>query len=93
MSTDRQVYDVQKRARAGTTATLRAVVVLYVLYLGWMILRNYFQGTSTLPPWLAWLAGLGFAAAALGFAVYTYRRYKADLAAAVIRPAPESESE
>ena len=30
-------YDIQKRARAGTAATFRAVVAGYIAYLGWKV--------------------------------------------------------
>lgn len=72
-------YDIQKRARAGTRATLRAAVALYIVYLGWSVIRGVREGTSAMAPWIGWTAGLVFIAAALGFGVYALRRYRLDL--------------
>ena len=92
MNGDRPVYNVQKRAKAGTTATFRAAASIYIAYLGYTILRNYLRGESAVPPWASWLAGIGFIAAALAFGFYTLKRYRADLAAAAV-PASEPEEE
>ena len=72
-------YDIQKRARAGTRATLRAVVALYIAYLGWSVIRGVREGTSTMAPWIGWTAGLVFIAAALGFGIYVLKRYRREL--------------
>ena len=92
MSGGKPEYDMQKRTRAGTAAALRAAGALYILYLGYSILRGYLEGTSTLPAWVAWLAGVVFICAPLAFGVYIVRRYKADLAAARIEPEGEEKS-
>lgn len=86
-------YDIQLRAKAGTAATFRGAVALYIIYLGWTILRNCLEGSSTLPLWLGWVAGIGFITAALGFGVYAFKRYRIDLEAAKLPPAEEQEDE
>ena len=81
-------YDENRRQKAVTFATLRTVAVVYFLYLAWTILRDSLQGASALPVWLSWTSGIVFAAAAVLFALYTWRRYYRDL-----RPAHQGESE
>ena len=39
-------YDIQKRAKAGTAATLRAVISVYIIYLGWTVLKGVRNGSS-----------------------------------------------
>ena len=93
MNGERPVYNVQKRARAGTTATLRAVAAIYIFYLGLTVLRGTLRGSSPVPAWIAWTAGLVFMGGALAFVCYAYRRYRADLAAAIVTPQEETEAE
>ena len=76
-------YDVQKRARAGTKATLRGVVALYVAFMGYRLLRSArLAEESTMPIDLRWGFGLGMIAAALIFGVYIWKRWRADVEAA-----------
>ena len=86
-------YDIQKRARAGTSATLRACVSLYLIYLGCQIIRNALNGTTTMSLGLSWLFGGVLIAAALGFGWYILRRYRSDLEAARIARTPEEIAE
>ena len=79
-------YDIQKRARADTTALLRAVVAGYILYLGWNIVA---ARDSAMPPTAAKLAGAVFMTAAIAFGVYTWKRWRLDLEAARL---PETEN-
>lgn len=72
-------YDIQKRAKAGTTATFRAVVAGYLAYLGWQIATA--EG-SAVPPLAARLIGGAFIAAAIAFGVYIWKRWRLDLEAA-----------
>ena len=83
-------YDVQKRAKAGTAATFRAVVCIYVMYLGSNLCRGTADGTSTLPPWAGWLCGIFFILAGLAFGIYTWNRYRIDKEAARL---PETDEE
>ena len=75
-------YDIQKRARAGTAATFRAVVALYILYLGYKLIRGVTDGSSTMLPWQGWAFGLLFFLAGLAVGYYAWRRYRIDLEAA-----------
>ena len=75
-------YDMQKRARAVTSATLRAVVALYIGYLGYNIIKGVREGTTTMAPGIGWTAGLFFLAAALGVCFYAWKRYRQDVEAA-----------
>jgi hypothetical protein len=85
---DRELeYDIAKRARASNVATLRAVVAAYLLYLGGSLIWDMLKGKSTLSPAFAWIAGLGFIAAALVFGFYTWKRWRAELEAAKLPPA------
>ncbi len=85
-------YDLQKRAGAGTRATLRSCVCLYLGYLGFQLIRNADSAESTMSPQLAWVFGLLLLAAAIGFGVYVIFRYRADLEAARL-PAEERTEE
>lgn len=82
MKQERFEYDVQKRARAGTAATLRAAVSVYLIYLGWTVIRGIRNGDSPVPIWVGGLAALVFAVAAIGFGVYAWKIYRRDLEAA-----------
>lgn len=86
-------YDPQKRARAVTAATLRAAVALYIVYLGWNIIKGVREGGTTMAPWLGWTAGLLFIAAALGFAFYAWKRYRQDVEAARLPVSEDSADE
>ena len=68
--------------RAVNFFALRAAVALYLIYLGFDLFRSYLVGASTLSPTAAWLCGPGFMAAGLLFALYSWRRYRREIAAA-----------
>jgi hypothetical protein len=80
-------YDIAKRAKATNAATLRAVVAAYLLYLGGSLIWDMLKGKSTMSPVLAWIAGLGFIAAALAFGYYTWKHWHAEVEAARLTPA------
>lgn len=82
MNNDTFEYDIQKRARAGTAATCRAVVALYVLYLGYKLIRGVMDGSSTMQPWQGWAFGVFFLLAGLAVGYYAWRRWRIDLEAA-----------
>ena len=79
-------YNVQKRAKAGTSATLRAVVALYLLYLGYQLLRSAAAGSGEFPAWAGWTFGMFFLLAGLGFGVYIWKRWRTDVEAARLTP-------
>lgn len=72
-------YDIQKRAKAGTTATFRSVVAGYIAYLGWKVATA--EGGS-MPPLAARLIGCAFLVAAAAFGIYTWKRWRLDVEAA-----------
>lgn len=65
-------YDVQERAKAGTKATFRAVVALYIAYLGYKLIREPQAGWSV-------AVGVAFIAAALAFGYYIWRQWHIDV--------------
>ncbi len=75
-------YDVQRRARAGTSATLRALVAGYLLYLAWQIVKGVRTGETSMSPAVAYAAAAFFAIAALAFVVYLIRRWRKEVEAA-----------
>ena len=85
-------YDIQKRAKAGTAATLRAVISVYVIYLGWKVLKGVLNGSSPVPVWVGWLVAIVFTAAAIAFGVYTWKTWHRDLEAARL-PANDGDCE
>ena len=91
MKDDHLEYDIQKRARAGTAATLRAAVALYVIWIGVKIIRGVSDGSSAMSPVLAWIAGLVFITSSLVFGIFIWRRWRADLEAARL-PSGENDS-
>ena len=86
-------YDIQKRAKAGTAATLRAVISVYVIYLGWTVLKGVLNGSSPVPVWVGWLVAIVFTVGAVGFGVYTWKPYLRDREAARLPVLPEEEKD
>ena len=80
---DRPKYNVQRHNKATMGVSLRAVVALYLAYLGWKVIRSRGEGTS-LAPWMSIAIGLLFIAVAVAFGAYTYRCYQRDLKAAEV---------
>ena len=68
-----------KRARAINSATLRACVSLYLIYLGYQVIRNGINGNTTMSLPLCLLFGILLMAAAVGFGIYILKRYLSDL--------------
>ena len=83
-------YDIQKRARAGTRATLRALVAGYLVYLAWQIVKGVRTGASTMAPAVAWAAAAFFSLAAIAVGVYAFKSWRAELEAARL---PDGEEE
>ena len=90
---NRVEYDVQRRARAGTSATLRALVAGYLVYLAWQIVKGVRSGETSMSPAVGYAAAAFFLLAALGFAVYLIRRWKQEVEAARLPVAEERASE
>ncbi len=84
-------HDLQARTRAGTTAALRGVVSLYLLYLAWQLIKDARSGQEDIPTAVAYLAAAVFALVAIGFAVYIVKRWRADVKAS--RPSGNDEKE
>ncbi len=85
-------YDVQRRARAGTGATLRALVAGYLIYLAWQIVKGVRSGETNMPPALAYGAAIFFTLAAIAFVVYLIRRWRAEVEAARLPAAEPAEN-
>ena len=85
-------YDIQKRAKAGTAATLRAVISVYIIYLAWSVLKGVRNGSSPVPVWVGWLVAIVFTAAAIAFGFYTWKTYLRDKEAARL-PADDGDGE
>ena len=94
---NRVEYDVQRRARAGTSATLRALVAGYLVYLAWQIVKGVRSGETSMSPAVGYAAAAFFLLAALVFAVYLIRRWKKEVEAARLpadrEEAPQGEGE
>ena len=67
--------------RAANFFALRLAVAAYLVYLGFDLLRDWLGGGSTLSAAAAWGFGLGFMAAGLGFAVYSFLSWRRGAAA------------
>ena len=86
-------YDMQRRAKAGTSAVLRALVAGYLLYIAWQIVKGVRSGESSMSPAVAYLAAGFFALAAAAFLVYLIRRWRADVEAARLPASEETKAE
>ena len=83
-------FDIQKRTRANTTASFRALVVGYLAWLGWKIANAEEGSMSALT---AQLISAAFMIAALGFGVYTWKRWRSDLESARLPDAIQEQEE
>ena len=68
--------DAARKSRAGNRAALRLAVAVYLLYLGYSILRDMLTGISSLSPVLGWTAGAAFIVCGLLFGRYSWKRWK-----------------
>ena len=73
-------WSPEAKGSAAGMVILRAAVAGYLIYLGYMLIRDHLNGKSTLAPWLSWLFGVLFILAGAGFGWFTYKRYRADTA-------------
>ena len=81
MDEKKKEKDAASKNRSGNFFALRLAVSAYLVYLGFDILRDYLSGVSTLPIVSAWGFGVGFMVAGLGFALYSFLRYRRETAA------------
>ena len=81
-SAPQPVYHPARKARAGRTMALRVRVGMSVLYLARQIASGGASGTSPIPQWGVVALTAAFAAVAVGFGYYAWRRYRSDLKAA-----------
>jgi len=65
-----------ERARESSFTVVRALVAVYLVYLGFSLLRGTTDGGTAMPLHLKWFFSLLFIAAGLLFAVYTWRRWR-----------------
>ena len=72
----------RSRSKALNFAALRAVVAVYLIYLGVTLILDMMKGESALSPIAAWALGLLFVLAGAGFGLYTWRRWKREAASA-----------
>ncbi|WP_296691021.1 hypothetical protein [Ruminococcus sp.] len=69
-------YDQVKYSKALRFAALRFIVAVYICYLAFKIAS---ADDTTMSKTLCWIIGGVFIAAAIGFGVYSYKRFHADL--------------
>ena len=79
-------YNEQKRSKASISAVLRAIVAFYLAYLGWTIAQNSGGEDTTMLPWMGWTICAVFFVVAIGFGVYTMKRYQTELKDAELPP-------
>lgn len=85
---EKKRYHVVRKNQADMKGLLRGLVSVYLLYLGWRLISGAGHD-SAFPPALSCLAGGLFAAAALAFGFFAWRRYLADRKAAELTPEEE----
>ena len=78
---ERKVYHYEQKNRAGVRAALYAVVAVYIGYLGYRTTPLYAEPDG-LSVTMAWALGAVLMLCAVGVLIYTWRRYKRELAAA-----------
>ncbi|MCR5089504.1 MAG: hypothetical protein K6C08_08340 [Oscillospiraceae bacterium] len=88
---NRLEYEVQRRAKAGTAATLRCLVAGYILYLAWQIAKGGASGNTSMSPALSYAAAAVFAAVAVFFIVYSLKRWRQEAEAARLPPERDQE--
>lgn len=77
MSQPNKRYHVLRKQKADMKALLRALVSCYLLYLAWKL-----WGAADFSQALRLLSAGAFAAAAVGFGLFTWKQYQADRKAA-----------
>ena len=83
---DQPRYNEQMRSKASIAAVLHSIVAFYLAYLGWTVAQNSGGEDTTMAPWTGWVICAVFILVAIGFGVYTLKRYQAELKAAELPP-------
>lgn len=89
---DKKVYHYEKKNRAHVRAVLYAVVAVYIGYLGCRTTPLYGEPDG-LSVTMAWVLGIGLVICAAAVLVYTWMRYKRELADAEYTPEEYEELE
>ncbi len=84
-------YNVVRKNSADLRALLRGFVAAYLLYLGWKLIASG-GDASSFPPAVGYAVGGLFAAGAIAFGCYTWKRYRADLRDAELTPEEAEEA-
>lgn len=79
-------YHMVRKQQADTKALLRALVSGYLLWLAWKLAST---NAPDLPQAARYLAGGLFAAGAIVFGLFAWRRYQTDITAAELTPEEE----
>ena len=74
-------YDMEKRSKAGKSAALRIVVVIYIFYLAFKIVS---AEDTTMSVTACRIIGTVFMAAGIAFTVYTNKQFHKDMKASII---------
>ena len=82
---EKKQYKVKRKNQAETRALLRGLVAAYLLYLGWKLASMGGEDPS-FPPLVGIIAGVLFAAGAVVFGIYTWKRYLSDRKDAELTP-------
>ena len=83
---DQPRYNEQMRSKASIAAVLRSIVAFYLAYLGWNVAQNSGGEDTSMTPLMGWVICGVFLVVAIGFGVYTLKRYQAELKAAELPP-------
>ncbi len=83
-------YNVVRKNSADLHVLIRGIVAAYLLYLGWKLITS--GGDASFPPAVGYAVGALFAAGAIAFGVYSWKRYRADLHDAELTPEEEEEA-
>ncbi len=87
---DKKQYNVFRKNKADLHVLIRGIVAAYLLYLGWKLVTS--GGDASFPPAAGYAVGALFAAGAIAFGCYAWKRYRADLRDAELTPEEEEEA-
>ncbi len=77
-------YNVQRHRTAMIRSSIRAAAALYLLYIGYSLIRD--RSDSSMPVWGSIAAGAAFVLIAAAIGLYAWKQYKVDLKDAEVRP-------